>query len=384
MITEPIHYLSVKELHQYLHLDEYYGPDTTNTKEAVLEIYRQNENKIQYRNFRSDFSEKYYKNDHIRELIFLWFGFMGLAAYKNEKPVSIKSDQMIIHVGEMFDYYFDENELKRFLINNKYPLPHTYFPDEPDTPSNRLKPDETKYGISDEEIEQYFETIKPVYTKSMNDKLSRIQVELKAIQIERKQLSQHLYNQPPAEVKDQLTWDKERERRKTNSRHTDDLNKEVNKLRNRQHVVRYLAKKQGVHEEWLQVKGMNRNKINDIHKQAEILNILNNRCLQLQEVCNLIESSDISQEYSLSSGDISVLRGSWESAVDAVKITLSDGTHSPEHKTENESPIERKERLERWFKDEQQIKQIGALQRTADREGIARQTLSGIFKPKKS
>ncbi|MBF0371630.1 MAG: hypothetical protein HQL52_19510 [Magnetococcales bacterium] len=39
----------------------------------------------------------------------------------------------------------------------------------------------------------------------------------------------------------------------------------------------------------------------------------------------------------------------------------------------------RKERLEGWYRDEKKIKKRGALQRTADKEGITRQVLSKIL-----
>lgn len=48
----------------------------------------------------------------------------------------------------------------------------------------------------------------------------------------------------------------------------------------------------------------------------------------------------------------------------------------------SETPSERKERLERWLKEETIKRSSGALKRTADREGISRQRLSQILKPK--
>lgn len=48
-------------------------------------------------------------------------------------------------------------------------------------------------------------------------------------------------------------------------------------------------------------------------------------------------------------------------------------------KPAEETPAQRKRRLESWYRQELLKRKGGALKRTAEREGIARQTLSGIL-----
>lgn len=321
MARQANRYISVRELHFYLHSDASYGPNSTFTQDALKEIYRKNTNHILYRNFHSNYLLKSYKSDHIRHLISLWFGFLGLTAYKDEKPVLIKSDELINLVRDMFNYYFDEGEFKSFLVQNNFPLPVAYFPPEQKIPTPRLRQDKNNYQMSDEQFEQYLRSIKPVYTKSMNEQLSRIQAELDEIEEEHKQLNIVSHRQPPAGAQDQLTRDNESARQNAITNHSIELNSEIPGIYKRKQLIHILAEKQGVREEWLRIKGMDRNKIDDIQKQAEILNVLDNRCLQLQEACRLMKSSDISEGYSISYGEVSDLRGSWESATDAVSLS---------------------------------------------------------------
>ncbi|MBV1884532.1 MAG: hypothetical protein KUG82_23025 [Pseudomonadales bacterium] len=53
---------------------------------------------------------------------------------------------------------------------------------------------------------------------------------------------------------------------------------------------------------------------------------------------------------------------------------------APEKEGSTETPEEREQRLKRWFAEETQKKPNGALRRTAEKEGITRQTLSEILK----
>lgn len=57
-------------------------------------------------------------------------------------------------------------------------------------------------------------------------------------------------------------------------------------------------------------------------------------------------------------------------------MSHEDGERYP--KAENESPEQRKQRLEAWYKEEK-LKGPGAQYRTAEREGITRQTLKEIL-----
>lgn len=59
------------------------------------------------------------------------------------------------------------------------------------------------------------------------------------------------------------------------------------------------------------------------------------------------------------------------------RITAIKNGH---HSNDNETSAERKKRLEDWYKEEERNCKRGALQRTAQREGIARQTLSNILR----
>lgn len=55
-------------------------------------------------------------------------------------------------------------------------------------------------------------------------------------------------------------------------------------------------------------------------------------------------------------------------------------TSSSEHNNEKETPIKRKKRLQSWYKEECKLRgERGAYNRTAKREGIARQTISKLL-----
>ncbi len=125
----------------------------------------------------------------------------------------------------------------------------------------------------------------------------------------------------PIEVVDQNTWDKERARQATICHHNNELCRELDILRSHYHAERYSANAQGVREEWNKLREMPRNKISDIQQQAELLNILDNRCHQFQEAYMLIKNSNISHGYTISYGDTAVLRGSWEDAIEAVCLS---------------------------------------------------------------
>lgn len=59
---------------------------------------------------------------------------------------------------------------------------------------------------------------------------------------------------------------------------------------------------------------------------------------------------------------------------------ISRSIHPQSVRKENETPDERKKRLIAWYEEELAMGKKGAVQRTANREGITRQTLSAIIK----
>jgi hypothetical protein len=218
--------------------------------------------------------------------------------------------------------------------------------------------------MTEYEIEQYIETIKPSYSKAMIQSFARVDSELEKIEAKVKQINMCLH-------KKQDCPESLAEQKKT-------IIERAKQLQFSKHILRYKAMQRGFRGEWLKVKDLPRNEISDICKQAEILTILDNHSLQLAEVCQLMKSSDLSEGYSISFGETSTLRGSWEDAVDAVElipsITTADDTIP-----EDESTKERQKRLKRWLTEEE-LKGKGAIKRTAAREGIARQTLAEILK----
>lgn len=185
--------------------------------------------------------------------------------------------------------------------------------------------------MTDDEILQYLETIKPIYTEEMQASASRTRERIKVIDEEYGKLNRLTFSQPPVEVIDQATLEKEQERQAIIVRQKNELRKERDKLRTMQHVARYSAKKRGIQGEWNNLSEMPRKEISDIQQQAELLNILDNRCLQLAQACKFIKDAGVSQSYSLSFGDIADLRGAWEDAVNAVCLRTEDGKVLQEH-----------------------------------------------------
>jgi len=179
--------------------------------------------------------------------------------------------------------------------------------------------------MTDDEIYQYLEAIKPIYTKEMQASASRIRERIKVIDEEYRKLNRLTFSQPPVEVKDQATSEKEQERQAVIVRQKNELRKERDKLRTMQHMAPYSAKKRGIQGEWNNLSEMPRKEISDIQQQAELLNILDNSCHQLAQVCKFIKDAGVSQGYNLSFGDITDLRGAWEDAVSAVCLRTADG-----------------------------------------------------------
>jgi|TARA_Y100000310_G_scaffold344196_1_gene455661 hypothetical protein len=153
--------------------------------------------------------------------------------------------------------------------------------------------------MTDNEIEQYLEAIKPYYNKMNEAALASIRNRID-------------------EIDDQIGEIDDDERR-------NELLQERNRLHSRQCAASYFAEKLGVEREWQKVRDMPRNEIRDIQRQAELLNILNNRAFQLQKACSLLEADDLTVGYTLSYGYIADLRGSSEDAVAAVQLSTGEG-----------------------------------------------------------
>ncbi len=180
--------------------------------------------------------------------------------------------------------------------------------------------------MTDEEIIQYLDTINPIYTDRMKKNLSAIFSEMSTNDDECKRLNLMKHSPPLVEIIDQETWNQEQERQSMIRNQLQRNYEKSLKLRAEQQIAHFMAELQGVREEKEKLSQMPRKDISDIQKQAEILNILDNRCLQLQEVIKLIRMTDVSQRYTISYGDISDLRGSWEDAIDAVSLETENGT----------------------------------------------------------
>lgn len=91
------------------------------------------------------------------------------------------------------------------------------------------------------------------------------------------------------------------------------------------HLTKLYAEKGGIKHEINKVSSMQEEKISDFEKKAELLNILDNRCLQIERLCWMIKSLGVSQNYSYTFGDVSVLRGTYRDAVHAVCLQTEDG-----------------------------------------------------------
>jgi len=86
-----------------------------------------------------------------------------------------------------------------------------------------------------------------------------------------------------------------------------------------------MQKKEGLSMKLIRLAQCKKRKLVILRKKAELLNILDNRCLQIERLCWMIKSLGVSQNYSYTFGDVSVLRGTYRDAVHAVCLQTEDG-----------------------------------------------------------
>ncbi|GJL72533.1 MAG: hypothetical protein NMNS01_17320 [Nitrosomonas sp.] len=180
--------------------------------------------------------------------------------------------------------------------------------------------------MTDDEIIQYLDTIKPVYTDRFKNNLRKINEKWTDIESETKRLNLQKYVTPTSENVVHNKQPSDQTKIIPISNQLILCQEKMDKLKTEQQILHFMAQMKGYRHEWKKIKQMPRNQIDDIQKQAEVLNILNNKCLQLQEAIKLIPKAGASQSYSLSFGETSVLRGYWEDAIDAVSLTAENGT----------------------------------------------------------
>ena len=124
--TLNLQFIKFNELHQYMTIDPFYGVvDSVATEVIVRHIYRDNRSNLLLE-FRNEYSLKHFKSDRVRELIYLWCGFLGLPAYKNGKPLTWQWGDFLEHWAENFQ--IDIAELREFLEKNSYHLPSAIYP----------------------------------------------------------------------------------------------------------------------------------------------------------------------------------------------------------------------------------------------------------------
>ncbi|MCH7743008.1 MAG: hypothetical protein IIB71_10160 [Proteobacteria bacterium] len=170
--------------------------------------------------------------------------------------------------------------------------------------------------MTDDQIVQYLENLNLIYTEEMQARLEGIRDEMNYIGDALGQLNLDSHRDIQETVEDEL------ERLEAIDQQKIILIRQQQRLHSRRHATNIEAEMRGVQKEKQNISDMPRHEINDIQLQAELLNILDNRILQLQKASQFIMKADISGGYTLSFGDTAVLRGAWEDAEDAVQLTI--------------------------------------------------------------
>ena len=136
------HYIKFDELHHYMTIDPYYGVDSAATESIIRGIYRESANDL-LSVYRQNYSLKPFKSDVVRELIYLWCGFMGLPAYQNGGALHWKKFDFLDNWKESFQIKI--LELKDFLRKHQWPLPSKIFPEEVDSTERKILLDDKEY-----------------------------------------------------------------------------------------------------------------------------------------------------------------------------------------------------------------------------------------------
>lgn len=178
--------------------------------------------------------------------------------------------------------------------------------------------------MTDDEIDQYLNTIESIFTvqrKEIIDAISRRKIEINA---ECQKLNLLLHSPPPVGIVDQDKNKKDEESKSSIRKQLQAYHDEIKNLRIKSLQNSFLAERDGFREEIKNIRQMPRTELSDIQKQAELLNILSNKCLQLEAAVELIKRSYSHNECRISFGPISLLRGNWEDAIKAVSLTNTE------------------------------------------------------------
>ena len=169
------------ELHHYMMLDPFYGLTSTATDSIINAIYRESAGNALYRHFRERFSSLPSKGETgpQRHLIYIWCGLMGLPTYRDGSPLGWQREDFLDNwTQENFDFRL--GELKIFLRHHSWPLPATFFPDEPDNAQRKVALDEAEYArafsdfaVALPQLEKELEELQNIQPESMEAHLQR-------------------------------------------------------------------------------------------------------------------------------------------------------------------------------------------------------------------
>ena len=201
--------------------------------------------------------------------------------------------------------------------------------------------------MNDDEIIQYLDTINSFVSPERRKILTAIRSRTTEIDHECRQLNGSLNRPFRPEVYNQETFKIEEQRKSLIKDQLQKYENELNGLRNMQYQNQFLAERDGILEEMKIIRQMPRKELSDIQRQAEVMNILSNRLSQLDAAVELIRRYGSHLGFSLGFGDISLLCGNWEDAIDAVSLTTEDGIILyPDDKTANENIVPLTEALD--------------------------------------
>ncbi len=140
--------ISFSELHYRMTLDPFYGRENTASESIINHIFHDNSENTLFLQFRNKyFSKPLIRNDHQRQLIYLWCQRLDLPSYYDG---DFPDWQMVDYLDEQLENSeIQLNELKSFLRKNLWPLPEAFFPDEVDNTRRKIE-------LVDDEFNQAF------------------------------------------------------------------------------------------------------------------------------------------------------------------------------------------------------------------------------------
>lgn len=430
-------FITFSDLRDCLMLDPFYGvkSELAATQSIINNIHHRNNGNQQYKGFKDRFGLLPCSNDQQHQLVYLWCGTMGLPAYRNGTPLAWKWRDFLENWTQGFEIPLDE--LRDFLRSHSYPLPVAFFPDEVDNTERKVSLEEVEFDqafheaiVVIPELKHDLAELKGIRPSSMKkrqqkkDAIKKIEQQIKAIKSRNNNTTEPRQQQtrPPMVKQDAdlpnpyiaypkaikllderlnttpeelaaWIWVETEHGGLTAYLHGNELNPppifhyscdnqedfdyisplmacwfHIDDISNFQPTDRYITGKALI-ERW-------DNQPNIRPKGFIQAKIAESRLLPIHPL-----ASHISDDYKFPLLESGLFVFSHVETIEAEDFGIEPTAGWPPGN--KETPKQRKQRLESWYQEESRLRgECGAKKRTASREGIKPQTLSGILNRK--